>query len=68
MPRQQDGNTKSKNILATVDPVQWGTTAKVQVIYRCKYQEKSNMIVPQRPAVHFKSDVRIPANTIVQLA
>jgi hypothetical protein len=65
---QQDGNAKAKSVLSTVDFAQLGTSATVKLVFRCKYTEKSNTIVPQRPALHFKNDVRIPANTIVQLS
>ena len=63
----QDGNNKSKSVLTTVVPAQLGNASKVQFVFRCKYQEADNTIVPQRPAMHFKCDVRLPANLIVKL-
>ena len=41
--------------------------SKVHFVFRCKYQESNNTIVPQRLALHFRRDVRLPAGTIVQL-
>lgn len=63
----EDMNAKTKNILGGVVPSSIKADSKVHFVFRCKYQESTNTIVPQRPALHFKRDVRLPAGTIVQL-
>jgi hypothetical protein len=60
-------NAKTKNILGGVVPSSIKADSKVHFVFRCKYQESTNTIVPQRPALHFRRDVRLPAGTIVQL-
>ena len=59
--------SRAKNVLATITPASIKPSSLVRFVHRCKYQGSDNAIVPQRPAVHFKSDVRIPAKTLVQL-
>ena len=64
----EDMNAKTKNILGGVVPSSiTADDSKVHFVFRCKYQEPTNTIVPQRPALHFRRDVRLPAGTIVQL-
>ena len=60
-------NAKTKNILGGVVPSSIKDDSEVHFVFRCKYQESANSIVPQRPAMHLKHDVRLPAGTIVQL-
>ena len=64
---QEDMNAKAKNVLSGVEASSINAESKVHYVFRCKYQESTNTIVPQRPALHFKRDVRLPAGTIVPL-
>jgi hypothetical protein len=64
---EADQKDRAKNLFSHLSPTMIDDTSKLKFVFRMKYQQSDNTIVPQRPAVHFAKTYTVKANTLVQL-
>ena len=57
----------AKGLFDTLTPSCFSSNSKVRLVFRCKFDEKETLVVPQRPVIVMKDNVRLLAKNIIQV-